>query len=254
MGDLQAALEVEFEALRAGPLRPVEVAVVDSGIDATHPDLAGRIASAWWVRPADSSSMPPKAVRQKVPTNNDAYGHGTGVAGIIAAIAPNARILDIRVLDETNCGTGDILVAGFQWAVEKRVRLVNLSLACKAKFAQQLHQLCETAYRRNQIVVAAKRNMPLADNGFPAEFSSCVSVDMAKFPSPYILKYRPNNPIEYVARGEEVVTTARGGGYTTFTGTSFATPTVTGLCALLVGAHPDLRPFEVKSLLKAFAV
>jgi subtilisin family serine protease len=188
----------------------------------------------------------------KVPwgRNNDAFGHGTAVAGIIAAIAPNARLLDIRVLDAHCQGSGPALLAGLEQAVASGARLINLSLACVAEFAPQLHELCERAYRRNQIVVAAKRNTPLADNGFPAEFSSCISVDIADFPSPYTLEFLDPPPIEFAARGENVRVPAAGGGYTHRTGTSFATPAVAGLCALLIGAYPGLRLFELKTLLK----
>jgi subtilisin len=250
LSSLRSALELTLEKLQGMPLEPVEVAVVDSGIDATHSDLTNRVTFACWVH---TSPRGPKVDERALAQDNDAYGHGTGVAGVIAQIAPNARLLDVRVLDEGNCGQGEILVAGFRWAVERGVRLINLSLASKARFAPQLHELCEQAYRQNQVVVAAKRNMPLVDNGFPAELSTCIGVDLDQFPSPFTLRYRPEPPIEYVARGVEVMTTARGGGYTPMTGTSFATPTVAGLCALLIGAYPDLRPFEVKTLLKVFA-
>ncbi len=90
--------------------------------------------------------------------------------------------------------------------------------------------------------------------GFPAEFSNCISVDNKAFVSPYEFVYRPDTVIEYAANGEEVVVAAAGGGYTTMTGTSFAAPTVSGLCALILGAYPALRPFELKTILKAYAV
>jgi subtilisin len=226
--------------------------VIDSGIDAAHPLLAGRVVSAWSVEAA-GEGQPPQVKAAPPGANNDAYGHGTGVAGIIAQIAPNARLTDVRVLDSSNRGSGEALVEGFRWAVQQRLRLVNLSLACKARFAPQLHRLCEQAYQQNQIVIAAKRNMPLTDSGFPAEFSSSISVDLERFESPFVLEYRPDETIEYAAHGVEVLTAAPGGGYTRLTGTSFATPTVTGLVALLVGRFPDLRPFEVKSALKAWS-
>ncbi|MCY2927550.1 MAG: S8 family serine peptidase, partial [Planctomycetota bacterium] len=216
-------------------------------VDASHPDLRRRVAGAWKVIPRGKEQ---NVVRCPSGRNNDAFGHGTGVAGIIAAIAPNARIFDIRVLRGDCSGTAAALLAGFGLAVERGFRLINLSLACQANFAPQLHQLCEQAYRQNLVVVAAKRNMPLEDNGWPAELSSCLSVDRADFPSPYMLRFLKRPPIEFAARGHQVMTAARGGGYSEMTGTSFAAPTLTGLCALLLGAFPDLRPFEIKTLLK----
>ncbi len=222
------------------------MAVVDTGVDSRHPDLRKRVAEAWKIEP------PAEPAQCRPGRNNDVFGHGTGVAGIIAGIAPNARIFDIRMLDARCAGSGAALLAGVRMAIDRGMRLINLSLACHAKFAAELRQLCDRACRRNIVIVAAKRNMPLEDNGWPAEISTCINVDRADFASPYLLKYhRP--PIEFVARGTRVVTPARGGGYCEMTGTSFATPTVTGLCALLLGAFPRLRTFELKTLLKHFA-
>jgi len=248
---LLCALKERLQDLAAAALQSVEVAVLDSGLDASHPDLAGRVVSAHRVDTVDGR---PTVVDVPLGTNNDAYGHGTGVGSIIARIAPNARLVDIRVLGQDNRGSGVALVEGLRFAVGRGSRLVNMSLAASASFAQSIFSLCERAYYRNQILVASKRNMPLTDLGFPAEFSSCISVDNEPLPSPLALLYRPDTQIEYAADGEGVVVAAPGGQYTTVTGTSFATPAVTGLCALIVGAHPDLRPFEVKALLKAFAL
>jgi len=104
---------------------------------------------------------------------------------------------------------------------------------------------------KTQVVVAARRNMPLNDNGIPAEFSSCIGVDSDRFASPFAFRFRSHHPIECTAQGEEVTVAVPGGRYSVQGGTSFATPTVTGLCTLLLGAEPELEPFEVKSLLKA---
>lgn len=250
MTAIERALRCDLSRLHRRRLAPVQVAVVDSGVDATHPDLRQRVTEAWKMAPRGDACH---AVRVPRGRNNDVFSHGTAVAAIITAIAPNARVTDIRVLDERCQGRGSVLVAGFRHAVASGARLINLSLACVADYARELHEICEQAYRRNQIVVAAKRNMPLADNGFPAEFSSCISVDARDFPSPYVIEFLDPPPIEFAARGESIVAPAAGGGYTTMTGTSFATPTVTGLCALLVGAYPDLKLFELKTLLKRFA-
>ncbi|MBI5684072.1 MAG: S8 family serine peptidase [Verrucomicrobia bacterium] len=247
---LQAALEVSLEKLRGQKLRPVTVAVVDSGVDAKHQELTGRVVRAVRV---ESGANGQRIRKNPVSRNNDLYGHGTAVASIVTQIAPNARILDVRVLDDQNICTGETMVAGFQHAIESGARIINMSLAANAKFAGALHELCQTAYRQNQIVIAARRNVPLTDDGFPAEIATCIGVDIGKFPSPLQLLFAEDHVIEFVAHGDQVVVAAAGGGRTTVTGTSFATPAVAGMCALLVGANPDLRPFDVKSLLRAFA-
>ncbi len=184
---LTAAVQVRPEALGKVRLRPVEVAILDSGIDASHPALRGRIVAAFRV---EGGQKQPK-VRPARRKNNDDYGHGTAVASIIARIAPNARLVDIRVLGPDNQGSGAALIEGLRFAVERGSRIINMSLAATAEFAAGLHALCETAYYQNQVVVAAKRNMPLVDNGFPAEFSSCIGVDNRAFPSPFVFRFIP---------------------------------------------------------------
>ena len=247
---LQSALRVSIEKLRSKTLRPVTVAVVDSGVDARHPELKGRVVRAVRV---EGGAKGPRVLRNSTSRNNDMYGHGTAVASIITQMAPHARILDVRVLDDRNLCTGETLMAGFRYAIESGARIINMSLAANARFAGTLHELCQTAYRQNQLVVAARRNVPLTDDGFPAEIATCIGVDIGRFPSPLQWLFAENRIIEFVAHGDHVVAAAAGGGKTTVTGTSFATPAVAGICALLVGAHPDLRPFDVKSLLRALS-
>ncbi|THB67123.1 MAG: hypothetical protein D6E12_09260 [Desulfovibrio sp.] len=245
------ALQAKLREMGDQDLAPVDVAVLDSGVDATHPDLQGRIAG---MAKVVGEGKDTKAEEVPLGTNNDAFGHGTAVASIIARMAPNARIHDMRVLGEGNVGAGDLLVEGLRVAVMAERPIINMSLAATAKVSQQVFRLCEMAYRKNCLIVAAKRNVPFGDLGFPAEFSSTVSVDNKSFPSPYDIAYQLGSVIEYAAHGEEVPVAAAGGGYTTMTGTSFATPTISGICALIKGVYPDLRPFEMKTLLKGFAV
>ena len=244
------ALAGGWDVLKERDLKPVDVAVLDSGIDGSHPDLQGRVATAVAI---ELDERRPVVRALPASANNDDFGHGTSVAGIIAAIAPNAVIHDVRVLSNRNVGSGQILLGGFRHALSQPWRLLNLSLAAGASIRSELLSLCETAYFQDQIVVAARRNLPLADNGFPAEFSSCIGVDRGGYETPFDYEFRARTPVEFMARGEAVVAPARGGGYTAVTGTSFATPAVCGLCALLLGAYPDLKLFEIKTILRHFA-
>ena len=249
MSEVSSFWEKGWESIRERALAPVTVGVLDTGIDGSHPDLAGRIAGAFVVEVENGKPV----VRELSPTaNNDAFGHGTSVAGIIAAIAPNAQIYDVRVLGN-NTGARDVLLAGFHFALEQRWRLLNLSLAAVASIRHQFMDLCERAYFQEQIVVAARRNVPFEDDGLPAELSSCIGVDRGSYATPFDYVFRARTPVEFEARGEAVVAPARGGGYTTWSGTSFATPTICGLCALLLGASPDLKLFEIKTALRQLA-
>jgi subtilisin family serine protease len=244
------ALQEQLSRLADKPLKPVEVAILDSGIDATHPDLAGRVAEAFHFRPEGDGIARAEVAAG---TNNDTYGHGTGVASIVARLAPNARLFDLRVLEPGNKGVAACVMAGLRFALERRWRLINLSLAVTEKFSAQLIPLCEKAYFQNQILVASKRNFPFPDVGFPAAYASTIGIEIGRFDSPFQLVFNPEDTIEFTALGENITIASAGGGYTVKSGTSFATPVVTALCALLVGVYPDLRPFEIKSLLKHYA-
>ena len=244
---LLEALTLTPADLAARDLAPVTVAIVDSGIDATHPALAGRVIEAKRLEDGQTTDI-------AEPGNNDSYGHGTAVASIIARIAPNARLIDLRVLRPGNKGSGDDLLAGFRTAVHARVPVVNMSLAAPAKFVPQLVALCERAFYQDQVVVAARRNMPISDEGFPAEFACVLGVNNGDLPQPVSLRYRPRQIIELEAPGDAIPVAAPGGGYTTLSGTSFAAPMVTGVCALLLGCFPTLRPHEVRTILCAYGL
>lgn len=240
----------DFDGLRKRTLEPVDVAVIDSGVDATHSDLTGRIASAWQAKRVDSvMTVAP------MPTglNQDEHGHGTAVAGIVAAIAPHARIHDYRIFAVGETSSGDGLAACLEAAISQRPRIINMSLAVRATYLEKMARLLEQAYRQGILVVAAQRNIPNPDLGLPAELSYSLGVNLHSETSAWQLLYRAHHPIPISARGENVRAPAPGGGYTDVTGTSFATPTVSGLAALLLGAYPDLEPFEIKTLLKNHA-
>lgn len=248
MSTFTQALSEKLSELATRELRPVTVAVLDSGIDATHPDLTRFIDKAYGANMAEGKCT---IQEETVPGNHDAFGHGTAVASIIAKVAPNARITDYRVLGGDNTGAGEALITSLKHAIEADYKVINMSLAAKADFGPRLQPLCDIAYRKGQIIVAAKRNMPLVDQGYPAELTpSVISVERNKFPSQLVVRYQAGNVIEFIGHGDEVVVAAPGGGYTTKTGTSFATPAISGIICLLLGAYPELRPFEIKTLLR----
>jgi subtilisin len=250
MSIISAATAIDLTSLDPATLAQVEVAVIDSGIDASHPDLSGRVKAAYGFRETGGAS---ELIQLDREANNDSFGHGTAVASIISRIAPNSTFIDVRVLGADNKGTGDRLVGGLRQAVRERCRLVNMSVAAPARVAPALSPLCERAWYQQQTIVAAKRNVPITDEGFPAEFCSCIGVDSGDLANPFQIQYREGRVIEVLALGENVPVAVAGGGYTRQTGSSFATPTVTALCALFLGIMPGLRPFELRALLAQIA-
>jgi subtilisin family serine protease len=247
---LAAALGQRLSDLRERLLEPVEVAVLDSGIDGSHERLKGRIVRAHCCDSDDDGNV--EIIDADPQANNDLFGHGTAVASILCELAPNARIVDIRVLGSNNRGRGEPFIAGFEKAVDDNSRIINLSVAVAGRYAGRLAAICEQAYFQNQIVVAARRNRAIHDEGFPATLSSTIGVANKRFDDPFVFEFA-DHVIEYAAHGDDVVVAAPGGGYTTMTGTSFATPTISAIAALLIGAFPQLKPFDVKALLKAYS-
>lgn len=245
-------LTIPFCRLAEKNPKPVKVAVLDTGIDARHEALTGRVVRAIGYRRENGESI---AVTLNRRANNDPSGHGTGAAAIIATLAPNARLIDYRVLDADNGGYGSTVLHGLRDAIDSDAEIINISVAfTKDRYWDETVKLLEEAYRRNKIVVAAKRNIPRpGDLGLPAELSNAISVDMGDYPDSYTLRFLRNPPIEFSAHGASVLTARTGGGYTRLTGTSFATPTVAAFCALLRGLNRNLKLFEVKTLLKHYA-
>lgn len=242
---------IDFDSLRGEELQSVGVAVIDSGIDATHHELRSRVFSAWRAQRGADAIL--RAVEVCNPINQDEHRHGTAVAGIICAIAPNAVIHDYKIFADLETPVGEGMLACLEAAIESNVRIINMSLAAKSKMQDKISLLIERAYRRGIIVVGSQRNYPVGDLGLPAELSYCIGVDLHNEPSPYQIHYRYGHVIPFVARGDNVLAPASGGGYMEVTGTSFATPTVAGLCSLLLGAYPELEQFEIKAILKACA-
>jgi subtilisin len=244
------ALEVPLSDLLKRNLAPVDVAILDSGIDATHPMLSGRVVEAFGVTKTDGQDT---IVAVAQDTDNDQIGHGTAVGSIIARIAPNARLFDVRVLGADNTCSDEILAAGIRHGTAKGWAVLNLSLAAGYRLRGDLEAVCEAAYYRGQALIAARRNIPVGGDGLPAELPSCIGVDLGSYQAPFEFGFLMGSPIEVIAGGEGIVVAARGGGFKTVTGTSFATPAISGLCALLLDAFPDLQPYELKSILRSRA-
>jgi subtilisin len=222
--------------------RGVRVCIVDSGIEAGHP-LVGHVHRAVGVTvDADGDASFDED------EEGDVCGHGTACAGIVRALAPECSLFSVRVLGSGYKGSGRVLLAGLRWAVEQGFDVVNMSLSTtKKEFAAMLHELADRAYFRRTVLVASAHNMPI--ESFPWKFSSVISVGSHEEDDPYAYYYNPAPPVEFFARGLEVDVAWLGGGTIRCTGNSFATPHISGICALVLAKHPWLTPFGLKSVL-----
>ena len=218
------------------------VCVLDSGIERDHPQV-GEIHGAVVASVDDEGE-----VVVEPDTEGDLTGHGTACAGIIRAFAPACEIVSARVLGAGLKGTGPVLLGALLWAVEQGFHVVNLSLSTsKRDYLAMLHELTDRAYFRRTVLVAAAHNM--AVQSYPWRFSSVVSVGSHAGSDPYEFFANPSPPVEFFARGVDVELPWRDGGQIVGTGNSFAAPHISGICALILSKHPELTPFQLKSVL-----
>jgi subtilisin family serine protease len=221
----------------------VRVAIIDSGVDPAHPVLAGPLERAVAVE-LDAEGRA-TVVQDAL---GDVSGHGTACAGIIRALAPACELTSVRVLGADLTGGGDALVAGLRWAVRDGHDVVNLSLSTtKARFAEALRHLTDEAYFGGCLLVASAHNMPV--DSWPWRFAAVLSVASHAGGDPETFFYNPSPPVEFFARGMDVEVGWSGSTTIHASGNSFATPHMAGMAARVLGAHPGLRPFEVKTAL-----
>jgi subtilisin family serine protease len=218
------------------------VCILDSGVESGHP-LVGEIEETVAVTVGEDGEI------EVVPDDEgDLCGHGTACAGIVRSLAPGCSISSVRVLGAGYTGSGPVLLAGLRWAIERGFDVVNMSLSTtKRQLAPELHDLADVAYFRRTMLVASAHNMPV--ESFPWRFASVVSVGSHEQSDPLAFFYNPTPPVEFFARGVDVDAPWLDGGTLRVSGNSFATPHMAGICALVVGKHPELTPFQLKSVL-----
>jgi subtilisin len=220
----------------------VRVCIVDSGVQPDHPDV-GRLAGAVAVEVGEGDEI--SVVED---AEGDLCGHGTACAGIVRALAPDCELHSVRVLGAGFTGSGVALLGGLRWAVEQGFDVINMSLSTtKSQFAGLLHEVADRAYFRRTVLVASAHNMPV--ESYPWRFSSVISVGSHEEPDAQTFYYNPSPPVEFFARGVDVEVAWLGGTRARSTGNSFATPHITGICALILGKHPEMTPFQLKSAL-----
>jgi subtilisin family serine protease len=219
----------------------VRVCVIDSGVEGDHPSV-GPLHGSYAVLLRGDEIV----VERDEPV--DVAGHGTACASVVRALAPGCELYSVRVLGAGARGSGPVLLEGLRWAVEQGFDVINLSLSTtKSAFAEALRQLADTAYFRRTMIVAAAHNMPV--ESFPWRFSSVLSVGSHAGRDPFEFFYNAQPPVEFFARGIQVDVGWPGGGTLRVSGNSFATPHVAGICALVLGKHRELAPFQLKSVL-----
>ncbi len=233
----------------------IVVAVLDSGVDAAHPLLAQRI-----IGPALHLVPGPGGVADVgdgLDNDNDGFideavGHGTFVAGLIARAAPAAQILPIRVLDSDGNSTSFRLAQGLYLAMDHGALVVNLSLGTTADPVVLRDALLE-ARARNVTVVASAGN---TDSQTPLNPANLAALGVIGVPAvdQFGVKAAFSNfgpGLAVSAPGVQIASLIPGGGFGTADGSSFAAPWVAGAAALLRARCPALTPDEIRERLMA---
>ncbi|MFA5162671.1 MAG: S8 family serine peptidase [Elusimicrobiales bacterium] len=209
----------------------VKVGIVDTGIDLSHPDLAGNIAASY------------NAVNHDISANDD-HGHGTHVAGIIAGmgagedgvfgVAPKARIYAAKGLDAKGSGSVNNIVDAINWTIGQKVKVINMSLGAPRSLAA-VDQAVKSAHDAGIAVICAAGNNGQAVN-YPAASPGATAI-AASDSSDNIASFSSRGPqIVFIAPGKAIYSSFKGGQYKTMSGTSMAAPHAAGLAALAVQA------------------
>ncbi len=211
--------------------RGVKVAILDTGIDLDHPDLhvAGNV----------------NFVDGTVDGDDD-NGHGTMVAGVIAAldndigvvgVAPEVELYAVKVLDSAGLGGGSSILSGIEWAIENDMQVVIMSFGSLMNLPREIQAALDRASQAGIVLVAGSGNE--GDQGVvfaPASYDPVIAVGATDQQDSRAGFSGTGSSLELVAPGVGIVSTSRGGGYSTGNGTSLAAPHVAGVAALLIAA------------------
>jgi subtilisin len=213
----------------------VDVAILDTGIDSRHPDLA--------VVDGINFADPPEKDGSTDPADwNDTYGHGTHCAGVVAAlnngigvvgVAPGVRLHGVKVLGDDGLGYTSDIIQGLQWCVANRIHIASLSLGGGG--STSLRDACDKTFAAGVLLVAAAGNAA-GPVSYPAAYPSVLAVS-ATDSQDRLAEFSNFGPeIALTAPGVNIYSTYKGGSYSAMSGTSAACPHVTGAAALVWAA------------------
>ena len=216
----------------------VIVAVIDTGIDLVHPAFNGRLVSSNQMWDFVGNDATPQEVY--VDSSSKGFGHGTCVAGIVAQVAPNAKIMPLRVLGPTGSGNSEGVVAAIDWAVSHGAKVINLSLG--SQYLKSLDSEIGWATSNGVLVVSSTGNTGNTSVTFPAKDSQYsnewgdLSVGVASTNlNDKKSSFSTYGNVEITAPGENILVPAPNLRVASWTGTSMASPMVAGGFALALG-------------------
>lgn len=227
----------------------VTIAVIDTGVDPAHVDLQSNMTTGYNVY-TDSNHAA------------DDVGHGTHVAGIIAAhmnnyegiagVAPNSKIMPVKVLDSSGAGSTYAVAEGIIWAVDHGAKVINLSLGNYAQ-AEFLHDAIRYAYDNDVVLIAATGNDNTETPGYPAAYEEVLAVGATDYYGQIAPFSNYGSYVDVTAPGVSIASTYPGSQYTAMSGTSMASPHVAALAGMIRSVNPMLSNEEVMGLIRSTA-
>ncbi|MDR0491272.1 MAG: S8 family serine peptidase [Oscillospiraceae bacterium] len=238
----------------------VIIAIIDTGIDITHPKFDGKILENSYNSHSDQVG---------IDYVKDVFGHGTHVCGIAAAlmngdpsvcgVAPDAKILVIKSDMADGSGNTELVsvLRGLNYAVENGASVVNLSMG--RPYAGGIDKLEQStiadAVAKGVTVVCAVGNSRAAHAAYPAAYPETIAVSATKQGGLFDSGYSNYGPeIDVAAPGGSIWSTRNGGGYETRSGTSMASPSVVGIAALIKSSHPGYTPEQIRDVISKTAI
>jgi thermitase len=227
----------------------VTIAIVDSGVQATHPDLAGRVLAGYDFANNDSNPA-------------DDNGHGTAVAGVAAAqgndgigvagAAWNVAILPVKTMGANGSGSYSAIANGITYSADRGARIINLSLGGTAT-SSTLQNAVSYAWNKGCVLIAAAGNNGTSTTVYPAAYPNVIAVSATTSADTMASFSSFGSFVDLAAPGQDITTSWPGGGYVTISGTSFSSPLTAGVAALALSRNPSLSNAQVSSLLTSNA-
>jgi len=230
----------------------VRVAIVDSGVEASHPWVGGKIVESYAVSKEGDNYEVERT------DGIDMIGHGTAVAGNIRRFAPEADLVSIQILGKSLRADSEALLEALRWLTEQEdIDVVNLSLSTMRvqlalRIGHAIDDLCA-----NHVPCVCARGYHLTGRAYPTDFAGTVAVSYKEMRMAE-LQYRPKDSVQFDASGIDIEvawrTEGKDKGPTRIVqGSSYSCPIVTGLVARMLSVAPNLAPYEITSLLKTYA-
>jgi subtilisin len=229
--------------------KAIKVAILDTGIDALHPDLASNVKGAVSFVPGE--------------TPTDGNGHGTHAAGIIAAaengvgiigVAPAAWLYNVKVLDRNGSGQFSWIIAGIDWCISNKMDIISIQFGAFSVPAA-VESLCNAAWAKGLLVIATAGvgGPGMGTVVAPAKFKNVIAISSVDS-TDVITPFSGRGPeVELCAPGINVLSTKPGGGYQSWSGTAGACAHVSGAAAVACGSHRFATNVEIWNLLAGTA-